>query len=141
MKIKVIMAVLFTAVLAVACKTSKQDVTMDVLSGHWNIISVNGENVPSDMENKPFMEFDVKEQRIHGNSGCNIMNGGFFQKKGQPNSLLLSRMASTMMACPNMEIEGKVLEALRNVVSFSKISNDKLALCDKDGKQIVVLQK
>lgn len=29
------------------------------------------------MEKQPFIAFDVKKKTIHGNAGCNLINGGF----------------------------------------------------------------
>ena len=50
---------------------------LSVLNGEWKIKEVNGEAIPSGMEKQPFIAFDVKKKTIHGNAGCNLINGGF----------------------------------------------------------------
>ena len=49
------------------------------LSGKWNILTVNGEEATVIGEEKPFMEFNTEDSRIHGFTGCNIMNGAYTQ--------------------------------------------------------------
>ena len=84
------------------------DVKVADLQGEWKITDVNGEAVPTGMEKQPFIAFDVKEQRVHGNAGCNLINGGFKTEEGNALSISFPGMASTMMACPDMETEGKI---------------------------------
>lgn len=55
-----------------ACSGSKTDAKQ--LEGKWNVVEVKGEKVQA--ENTPFMEFDMKENKLHGNAGCNIFKIG-----------------------------------------------------------------
>ena len=88
--------------------------TLNDLSGEWIISAINGAQV-GDMENTPFLAFDIDQMRVHGNAGCNIINGGFSQEEGKENSLKFSQMISTMMACPDMDTERRILDALSKV--------------------------
>ena len=61
----------------VVLEKKEADVKLSVLNGEWKIKEVNGEAIPSGMEKQPFIAFDVKKKTIHGNAGCNLINGGF----------------------------------------------------------------
>lgn len=85
---------------------------------------------------------NVDEKTLHGNAGCNIINGGFEQDADQPSSLRFSQVISTMMACPNMETEGKILQALNKVHSFAKGQADgTMVLMDENGAEVMMLQQ
>lgn len=117
------------------------DVKLSVLNGKWQIKEANGEAIPSGMEKQPFIEFDVKEKRIHGNAGCNLMNGGFEINADNAKSILFPGLACTMMACPDMEVEGKILKALNDVKSFDVLSGGGIGLYDANGALVLVLEK
>jgi len=130
--------VMFVSVLFfVSCGASKQSVS-SLISGRWNIVEVNGEKVTSDKN--PFIEFDTTEGRLHGNAGCNNFNAAYKLDPAKASSLQLLPAASTMMACPNMETEGKVLKALENVASAKK-AGSALQLLDKNGAVVFLLNK
>lgn len=64
------------------------------------------------------------------------------QEEGKENSLKFSQMISTMMACPNMDTEGLVLEALNKVASFTLDQDkSKLSLLDENGTEVMSLTK
>lgn len=85
--------------------------------------------------------FDIEQKRVHGNAGCNVINGSFSQEEGKDNSLKFSQMISTMMACPDMETERQILEALSKVNSFSSSQDQTLALLDENGTEILTLTR
>ena len=115
------------------------DVKVADLQGEWKI--TDGEAVPTGMEKQPFIAFDVKEQRVHGNAGCNLINGGFKTEEGNALSISFPGMASTMMACPDMETEGKIMGALNEVKSFGKLAGGGIGLYDANGTLVLVLVK
>lgn len=119
----------------------KTDVRLSILDGEWSIREVNGESVPSDMEKQPFMAFDVKKKTIHGNAGCNVMNGGFETSAENARSISFPGVATTMMACPDMELEGKILKAINEVKSFDVLADGKIGLYDADAKMVLLLEK
>lgn len=64
------------------------------------------------------------------------------QEEGKENSLKFSQMISTMMACPNMDTERLVLEALNKVTSFTLDQDkSKLSLLDENGTEVMSLTK
>ena len=117
------------------------DVKLSVLSGEWKIKEVNGEALPSGMEKQPSLAFDVKKKTIHGNAGCNLINGGYETNADNAKSISFPGVATTMMACPDMEIEGKILKALNEVKSFDVLSGGGIGLYDANGAMVLVLEK
>lgn len=114
---------------------------LSALKGEWLITEVNGEAVPTGMEKQPFIAFDVKEKKIHGNAGCNLMNGAFNTDAANAQSISFPAVASTMMACPDMDTEGKIMKALHEVKSFDVLSGGGIGLYDGNGALVLVLTK
>lgn len=117
------------------------DVKLTVLDGEWKIKEANGEAIPSGMEKQPFIAFDVKKKTIHGSAGCNLINGGFETNADNAKSISFPAVASTMMACPDMETEGKILKAINEVRSFDVLSGGGIGLYDANNALVVVLEK
>ena len=114
-------------------------VSVNDLKGEWIISQIEGEEVGK-TENVPFIALNTDEKRLHGNAGCNVINGGFEQDADQPSSLRFTQVISTMMACPDMETEGKILQALNKVRSFAKGQADgTMVLMDENGAEVMVL--
>ena len=109
------------------------------LSGKWNILKVNGEDVTVIGEEKPFVEFNTEESRVHGYTGCNIMNGAYTL---EGKDLSFGNMATTMMAGPeeNMKTERSVLDAMGKAVRV-KADGEKLLLLDENKEVIMALGK
>ena len=124
-----------------ALEKKEADVKLSVLNGEWKIKEVNGEAIPSGMEKQPFIAFDVKKKTIHGNAGCNLINGGFETSTSNAKSISFPGVASTMMACPDMETEGKVLKAINEVKSFDVLSGGGIGLYDANGALVIVLER
>lgn len=112
-----------------------------VLDGKWLIREVSGKEIPKEMERQPFLEFNVSEKRLHGNAGCNIMNGSFLTNTEDPTALSFSQLACTMMACPDLEVEGRVLKSLDLVRSFKMLTEGELGLYDAEANLVMLLTK
>lgn len=111
------------------------------LNGKWMIGEVYGQAIPEGMEKQPFLEFNVSEKRLHGNAGCNLINGGFETSNENPSAISFPQLVSTMMACPDMEVEGRVLKALNSVQSFGQLAGGGIGLYDADNNQVLLLVK
>ncbi|WP_176221479.1 META domain-containing protein [Massilibacteroides vaginae] len=132
-----ILAMFVSVLLMASCGSSKQGLS-SLISGRWNIAEVNGEKVTG--EKTPFIEFNTAEGRVHGNAGCNNFNTAFKLDPSKPLSLKLLPAASTMMACPDMDTETKVMRALESVSSVKK-AGSALQLLDKEGAVVYLLEK
>ena len=111
------------------------------LEGRWIISEAAGEAIPDGMEKQPFIEFNIAEKRLHGNAGCNLINGAFQVDDENPSAISFPQVISTMMACPDMEVEGRVLKALNSVQSFGKLAGGGIGLYDADNNLVMVLVK
>ena len=109
------------------------------IDGKWNIVKVNGEEVTVAGDEKPFIEFNAEESKVHGFTGCNIMNGPYTLDGKE---LTFGNMATTMMAGPeeNMKTESSVLGAMQDVASVD-MSGETLKLLDSEKNIIMELEK
>ena len=122
-----------------SCSDSKTNVQQ--LEGKWNITEVNGEAI-STQENTPFMEFNMAEKKIHGNAGCNIFNTSLETDANDISALKIAQGMSTMMACPDMETESKILQAMTTVRAVKAGTDaNQMLLVDEAGKTVFVLSK
>lgn len=115
-------------------------VSVNDINGEWKISKVEGAAVEV-ADKTPFLSFNVAENAVHGNGGCNIINGSFLQEEGNPSSLKFGHMISTMMAGPGMETERKVLIAMNKVASFVLNEDGTLSLMDAENNEVLLLVK
>lgn len=118
------------------------DATLADLAGHWDITEVGGVAVPDTLENRPFLEFDVAQKRVHGQTGCNLLNGAFQTEDGEPASIAFPQLISTMMACPDMQIEELITQALNATRTFGRLSEEgAMGFFDEQGTLVMTLQR
>lgn len=94
----------------------------DLLAKEWQLKELNGNHIVLDstFNKHPFIKFnDLKTAT--GNLGCN----GFGAKVAftGSNSIQISEITSTEMACGNLEIETKFNEALQNTTNYIVTEN------------------
>lgn len=109
----------------------------ELLSGNWNIVTVDGKKIAS--EEPAFLAFDLKEKRIHGNNGCNIINGELIVDND--GTFLLDKVISTMRACAGDNPEAQIMKALNDTRSFKVESKDNLKLYNADKNEVLSLKK
>ena len=124
-----------------SCSEVKTDAKK--LEGKWNIVEVKGEKILK--EGLPNMEFDMKDNKVHGNAGCNIFNSTVVLDDQDISSITINPAATTMMACPDMEGEMEMLEAINKIVRFEALEKGKpvqsIALYGTDGSRLMVIGK
>ncbi len=120
-----------------SCTSQKTDAKL--LNGRWNITEVKGEKIVT--EPFPFMEFNMSENRLYGNAGCNIFNTSFSLEKSNPSAIQIANGATTMMACPDMDLEKKILNSMSEVRMVQAGDNDsEMYLIDNEGKIVLRLR-
>ena len=91
------------------------------------------------------MIFDVSAKRISGHSGCNRFSGAIEYTDTHKNIIKFLQVASTRMACPDMEGEMEMLEAINKIVRFEALEKGKpvqsIALYGTDGSRLMVIGK
>jgi heat shock protein HslJ len=104
--------------LAEMYKLKKHPTTSQIEGPKWMLTELMGESyIKSKDEKHPFVVFTADEKRVNGNSGCNTFLGGYELMEG--NRIKMDQLASTMMACPNMETEVKFLDILKKVDNYT----------------------
>ncbi|MCD8182570.1 MAG: META domain-containing protein [Bacteroides sp.] len=116
-------------------------VKLSDLNGKWMISEAGGEAIPDGMEKQPFVEFNIPEMRLHGNAGCNIINGAIQTDGTNPTSISFPQLISTMTTCPDMAVEGRVTKALNEAQSFGKLAGGGIGLYNADNTLVMVLVK
>ena len=108
------------------------------LNGTWKVNEINGEEIDI-----PGMKLviDVDEAKVHGNTGCNIINGAFETNMEAPNSISFEGLTKTLMMCENMDYETPFLVALEEAVKAKPLKGGKVELLDSQGKTVLLLER
>ena len=113
---KMYLSVFLGVLLLSSCKMARDMVSENDICGEWNVVEIQGEPVRA--QSNPFIGFDTKKGRVYGYSGCNRIMGSL--DLSRDNKIELGHMASTLMACPDMELEGKLIEVLSTVKNVKR---------------------
>jgi heat shock protein HslJ len=99
----------------------------DVEGTQWKLIALNGQKIVEENTGpkQVYLMFVEKENRFYGNGGCNSVNGTYMHSKA--NHIEFSSIASTKMACANMEVEQQFLNMLKKVNNY-QLQGDTLIL-------------
>jgi heat shock protein HslJ len=96
----------------------------NVLTGRfWRLVELRGKKIEK-VENQPkeaFLFFNTDGKSVRGNGGCNSIHGGV--ELTEINRIKFSKMASTMMACPNMEAEREFLQVLETADNYNLVGD------------------
>ena len=122
----------------ISCSEAKTDAKK--LEGKWNVVEVKGEKILK--EGLPYMEFDMAQNKLHGNAGCNMFNTTITLDANDVSSITIAPGAATMMACPDMATEDAIMRAMGDVKAVKAgNSESEMALVDQDGNVLLVLSK
>jgi len=88
---------------------------------YWKLVRLNGKPVET-TGREAFMRFDDEDNRVHGNSSCNIFNGKYELLEG--NKIKFSPFAMTRMACIGNNIESEFMQIFEKTTSYSITSNE-----------------
>lgn len=117
--------------------TLKQQ-NLNFMNGAWTVKELNGQEV-SDPNVR--LVIDIDQLKIHGNSGCNIINGSLYIDYYKDWAIQFQQLISTMKMCENMKLETTLLVALEVTETCKKINDNEVMLFDKNGKNVAVLKK
>ena len=98
---------------------------MDIAGMRWKLVELNGQPVsvlpPNGKE--PFILFETATNKVTGNGSCNSFGGTYTLQ--QNNSIRLSQLFSTKMACNSLDTETQFMKALEATDRYA-IVNDTL---------------
>lgn len=111
---------------------------MDFLNGAWRVTAIDGK--PNSNEAIQFV-IDLPEKKLHGNAGCNIVNGDISVDPDVTNSVQFSNLATTRMMCPDLSTETAVLVALEETEKAFAKSDDNVTLVNHAGQPVLTLAR
>lgn len=108
------------------------------LNGTWQVKEISGEpvNVP-----KMKLVIDVEEGKLHGNTGCNVINGSLEINMESANSISFQAISKTLMLCPDENYETQLLVALEEAMKARPLKGGKVQLLDSQDKPVLVLER
>jgi len=108
-------------------ETASADIVdLNLTEKYWRLTELYGEPVTTpEGAKEAHMILKNEDNRVTGTSGCNTFSGMFTLKPF--NRITFSRSISTMMMCPNMEMETKLYKVLEAADSYI-IKDDVLIL-------------
>ena len=117
-------------------KLHKQNLAF--LNGAWKVTAIDGKPITAAVK----IVIDVDEKRVHGNAGCNLLNGEIIVNLDKGNGIEFKNLATSRMTCPDIATEQAFLLALENVDTAARgTDSDHAVLKDNDGKVIISLSR
>ncbi|MDE6119046.1 MAG: META domain-containing protein, partial [Muribaculaceae bacterium] len=111
------------------------------LNGPWQVIAIGKTHVSNpDVR----LVFDVTEGLVHGNTGCNLLNGSITQDPQVTSSVQFSALATTRMACPPGDnTQQQLLIALEETATARRADGDpdRVELLSSSGKVLITLNR
>ncbi|MDT8347345.1 MAG: copper resistance protein NlpE N-terminal domain-containing protein [Flavobacteriaceae bacterium] len=93
---------------------------------YWRLFELNGKPYTTDSGKvEIYLELADTINRVSGSAGCNRIMGSFVSENEL--ELKFEKVATTLMACPDMETESQFLKMLESVDNYS-LKNDTLSL-------------
>lgn len=108
----------------------------DFLNGTWAVTAIDEEPVKvTDMR----VVFDIDEGKVHGNTGCNIINGTLETDRETANAISIQELGMTRMACNDPSRETQFVVALESAMYARPIASNKVLLMNDSGKVVLTL--
>ena len=129
-------ALLFTGCQSTPTSSSTEMNNLQMLQNHtWIAIQIGSQMIKTNpsARNIPALQFNEATKRVTGADGCNRLMGTY-QATGD--TLVLSQMASTKMACIDSTIPNQFNAALANVTNY-QVYNNTLKLMDRHGNLLI----
>ncbi|MDE6555688.1 MAG: META domain-containing protein, partial [Duncaniella sp.] len=86
---------------------------LSFLNGAWQVTSIEGQPVPASAN--IVIVIDIDECKIHGNAGCNILNGEITVNLDKGDAIEFKNLMTSRMMCPDINTEQVFLLALESV--------------------------
>ena len=134
---KTILSICCVLFIAIGCGQKKSNtMNQDLpLAGDFRVKSVQGKEVPESMEVN--FVLDTLESKVAGKSACNRFFGSYLSEGEE---LSFGKLASTMMACPEdqMQMEQEFLSAMEQVGSY-RWNDNQIQLLDAEDQQVLII--
>ena len=104
------------------------------LNGAWRVTAIDGQPITA----RIMIVIDIDENRVHGNAGCNMLNGEIVVNLDKGNGIEFKNLATSRMTCPDIATEQAFLLALENVDTADKGANDNEAVLKNTAGQVII---
>lgn len=111
---------------------------LDAMNGAWLVKEINSESVS---EQNMRLVIDAVEKTIHGDTGCNIINGIITLDHTKDMAIQFEDLHSSQHDCEAIELETSLLLALEKTESCKRINQNEMALLDNKGNIVLMLQR
>lgn len=111
---------------------------VDFVDGAWTVKEIDGV-ATADKEVR--LVIDTEQLKIHGCTGCNIVNGDIYIDTTKDRAIQFQQLISTRKMCANMKTETALLVALEETYYCEKSTADEIKFLDEHGKVVVVLTR
>lgn len=111
---------------------------LNALNGAWTVSEIANDHID---KNNVALVIDIDQLKLHGNSGCNIINGTIVLDANKKNAIQFQNLISTRMMCPEMNLETRLLVNLETVEYFKLENSNELHLYDNKMNRIIILNK
>lgn len=111
---------------------------LEFLNGQWDIVKVGA---LSDLAAPATVFFDLTDMKLHGNTGCNFINGEIYLDHRKPNAVDFSNIITTLRACQWPEQQTAILVALEETEAVISDGTDKADLIGANGEILLQLKK
>ena len=136
-------ALLGSALLFTGCQSMSASSTTEVnnlaqlQNRTWIVTQIGAQMIKTapTARNIPSLQFDEASKRVSGADGCNRIMGTY---QATADTLVLSQMASTQMACIDSSIPNQFNSALANVTNY-QVYGKTLKLLDRHGNLLIQL--
>lgn len=108
------------------------------LNGTWIVKEISGEEIDIP---KMKLVIDVEEGKIHGNTGCNVLNGSLEINMDSANSISFQGISKTLMLCPNENYETPLLVALEEAMKAQPLKGGRVAFLNGHDQTVLVLER
>ena len=119
-----------------ALKSACEQPTAEFANTHWQLTHL-GDNAVStaDQERPPHLVFG-NDSSVRGLAGCNTLQGQYEQ---QGDNLALSQLGLTRKACPDMNTESGMMDALKHTRRY-RVEGELLTLFDAEDQAVASFQ-
>lgn len=108
------------------------------LNGTWRVTAIDNETIDNpDMK----LVIDVDEGKIHGNTGCNILNGTLETDMEAANSISIQAIGTTRMGCPDPNYETRFIVALEDATTARPLSDSSVIFLNSQGETVLRLER
>ena len=114
-------------VLVLGCADTEHASQTPLLGTTWNLAEMNNSKIQHPGPQVPHLRFEA--EKVTGNDGCNNFFAGYTLDK---NNLKFGMLASTRMACPQINEFDMEFNKMISMTSDYRISGNKLELFGRD---------